>query len=272
MIDATGVPETLLVLGAGSAIAQSVTARLVERGTATLLLAVRHPDELAPWLDDLHRAHPELTVCVAPFDAVDVAAHPRFVDVMWEGARRIDMVLVAFGVMGDPLADDRRCDDLAVAGTNFLGALSILRLVAPRLVAQGQGRIVVLSSAAALLPRGEQAAYASSKAGLDAFAQGLSLDLEGTGVEVTIVRPGFVHSPMTAGMKPAPLATTPESVANDIVRGLEIGARVVWSPPLARAMTGVARRLPRTLYRRLWSSSQTPTVVKKASGSSNQGM
>ncbi|HTN81635.1 MAG TPA: SDR family NAD(P)-dependent oxidoreductase, partial [Acidimicrobiales bacterium] len=123
-----------------------------------------------------------------------------------------------------------------------------------------------------LLPRGQQAAYASSKAGLDAFAQGLALDLEGTGVEVTIVRPGFVRTPMTAAMNAAPLATTPESVADDIVRGLETGARVVWSPWPTRVMTGVARRLPRAVYRRLWASSHPPTAAKNASGSSNQGM
>jgi decaprenylphospho-beta-D-erythro-pentofuranosid-2-ulose 2-reductase len=93
--------------------------------------------------------------------------------------------------------------------------------------------------------------YGSSKAGLDAFCQGLGDALVGSGARVMIVRPGFVHTRMTAGRPPAPFATTPEKVADAVVRGLEKGDEVVWAPPVLRyAMSGL-RHLPRSVFRRL---------------------
>ena len=251
MIDGTGIPESMLVLGAGSAIAQSIVAALVERGASDLVLAARRPLELEPWLDSLNAAHCEISLASVRFDATDIGAHSGFIQSVWSEKRRFDMVLVAFGVMGVTDAADPHDDAMTVATTNYLGALSILGHVATRMAAQGQGRVVVLSSAAALLPRADQAVYASAKAGLDSYAQGLALELHGSGVAVTIVRPGFVHSPMTYGLKPAPYATTPDDVARDLIRGLEKGAGVVWSPPMVRFMTAAVRALPPPLYRRV---------------------
>jgi len=254
MIDGTGIPESVLVLGAGSAIAQSIVAALVERGATDLVLAARRPLELEPWLESLSAAHRELSLASVGFDATDIGAHFGFIQSVWSEKRRFDLVLLAFGVMGDNDADDPHDDAMTVATTNYLGALSILRHVATRMAAQGQGRVVVLSSAAALLPRADQAAYASAKAGLDSYSRGLAIELHGSGVDVTIVRPGFVPSPMTCGLKPAPYATTPDDVARDVIRGLEKGARVVWSPPIVRFMTAAVSALPPSLYRRVMTA------------------
>ena len=78
---------------------------------------------------------------------------------------------------------------------------------------------MVLSSVAGERARRADFIYGSSKAGLDAFAQGLGDALHGTGVHVMVVRPGFVRSRTTAGMAGAPLATTPEAVATRSRRG-----------------------------------------------------
>ena len=250
MIDGTGIPDSVLVLGAGSAIAQSVVAALVERGATDIVLAARRPLELEPWLDTLSSAHRDVALSSVRFDASEIGSHVGFLESLWSDKRRFDMVLVAFGVMGVSDSPDAHDDAVTVAITNYLGAVSILRLVATRMTTQGQGRVVVLSSAAALLPRASQAAYASAKAGLDSYARGLALELHGSGVDVTIVRPGFVHSPMTRDLTPTPQATTPDDVARDVIRGLERGAAVVWSPPMVRLITAAVRVLPRPLYRR----------------------
>ncbi len=84
----------------------------------------------------------------------------------------------------------------------------------------------MLSSVAGERARRANFVYGSSKAGLDAFAQGLASSLVGSGARVMIVRPGFVRTRMTAGMSPAPMATTADEVAQVIVRGLEKGAEV----------------------------------------------
>ena len=96
---------------------------------------------------------------------------------------------------------------------------------------QGHGHIVVLSSVAGERGRASNYVYGSSKAGLDAFAQGLNDALAGSGVKVTVVRPGFVHSKMTRGLKSAPLAATPRQVAEVAVKGMKAGKHTVWAPP-----------------------------------------
>ena len=93
--------------------------------------------------------------------------------------------------------------------------------------------------------------YGSSKAGLDGFAQGLGDSLVGTGASVLIVRPGFVHSAMTNGMKPAPFATTPDVVAEATVKALRAGTRIVWVPGMLRVVFSLFRHLPTPIWRRL---------------------
>jgi len=91
--------------------------------------------------------------------------------------------------------------------------------------------------------------YGSTKAGLDAFAQGLGDALIGSGARVMVVRPGFVHTRMTAGMDAQPFSTTPDVVAAQITKGLERGSDTVWAPPIVRWMFVVLRHLPRRLWR-----------------------
>jgi decaprenylphospho-beta-D-erythro-pentofuranosid-2-ulose 2-reductase len=68
---------------------------------------------------------------------------------------------------------------------------------------------------------------------------------------VLVIRPGFVTTRMTAGLKPAPMATTPEAVAEATVRGLAGNAHTVWVPPRLRFVFAVLRHLPRAIWRRL---------------------
>jgi short-subunit dehydrogenase len=68
---------------------------------------------------------------------------------------------------------------------------------------------------------------------------------------VTIVRPGFVVGRMTSGMTPAPFATTPEAVADAVVRGIAAGSAVVYVPPLLRWVFAMMRLLPGAIWRRM---------------------
>jgi decaprenylphospho-beta-D-erythro-pentofuranosid-2-ulose 2-reductase len=134
---------------------------------------------------------------------------------------------------------------------NFLGCGSLLLASLRRLRRQGHGTLIVLSSVAAERPRASNAIYGAAKSGLDALAQGLGDGLAGTGVRVLVVRPGFVRTRMTAGLRPAPLATTPEAVAEAALRGLDRGSDTVWVPAGLRYVFAVLRHLPRAVYRRL---------------------
>jgi decaprenylphospho-beta-D-erythro-pentofuranosid-2-ulose 2-reductase len=110
---------------------------------------------------------------------------------------------------------------------------------------------VVLSSVAGERARRSNFIYGSSKAGLDAFAQGLGDALHGTGVHVMVVRPGFVRTKMTAGRAEGPMATTPEAVATAIEVGLRRRSETVWVPGALRLVMAALRHVPRAVFRRL---------------------
>ena len=192
------------------------------------------------------------TVDVVAFDALATDGHDAFVDDIFTRHGDFDLVILAFGILGDQEEAERDTEAaLAVLQTNFVGAASVALPVARRLRAQGHGTLLVLSSVAGERARRANFVYGSSKAGLDAFCQGLGDSLVGTGARVVVVRPGFVHTKMTAGRAPAPLATTPEAVADAVVRGLEKGAETIWAPPALRFVMSGMRHLPRPLWRRI---------------------
>lgn len=116
---------------------------------------------------------------------------------------------------------------------------------------QGHGSIVVVSSVAGVRVRRANPAYGSSKAALDSFAVAYGDLVASDGVHVLVVRPGFVHTVMTSGLRPAPFATTSDVVASATTRGLRSARRVVWAPPILRYVFMVLRHLPSPLWQRL---------------------
>lgn len=249
MKDAFGAPQSLLVLGGTSEIGLATARRLIARRTRTVWLAGRPSPALTAAADSLRALGAQ--VHTVPFDALDTESHEeRLGKLFTEGD--IDMVLLAFGVLGDQARDES--DPLAavrVAQTNYTGAVSAGLVCAQALQAQGHGSLVVLSSVAGERARRANFIYGSSKAGLDAFAQGLGDAMHGTGVQVMVVRPGFVRTKMTEGLAQAPLATTPEAVATAIELGLRRRSETVWVPGSLRVVMSALRHVPRTLFRRL---------------------
>lgn len=185
------------------------------------------------------------------FDALDPESHETVLGkVFAEGD--LDMVLLAFGVLGDQARDEREPVAAArIAQTNYTGAVSAGLVCARALQTQGHGSLVVLSSVAGERARRSNFIYGSSKAGLDAFAQGLGDALHGTGVHVMVVRPGFVRTKMTAGRAEGPMATTPEAVATAIEVGLRRRSETVWVPGALRLVMAALRHVPRAVFRRL---------------------
>jgi decaprenylphospho-beta-D-erythro-pentofuranosid-2-ulose 2-reductase len=249
--DALGSVQSVLVLGGSSDIAIATVRALIARRCRTVLLAGRDPEALSGTAKEL-RAAGASTVETLAFDALDTAGHAAFVEEAFSAHGDVDLVVVAFGVLGDQeRAEQDAAEALRVVETNFTGAVSVLVPVARAMRRQGHGRIVVLSSVAGERARRSNFVYGSSKAGLDAFCQGLGDSLVGTGVRVMVVRPGFVHSKMTEGLAAAPLATDPEHVAAAIVTGLGRGSETVWVPGSLRYVMSALRHLPRAVFRRL---------------------
>ncbi|MFE9876505.1 decaprenylphospho-beta-D-erythro-pentofuranosid-2-ulose 2-reductase [Streptomyces sp. NPDC005784] len=249
MKDAFGIPQSLLILGGTSEIALATARRLITRRTRTVWLASRPTPALAEAAEQLRRLGADARTVA--FDALDPESHEAVLGkVFAEGD--IDMVLMAFGVLGDQAVDEKEpALAVRVAQTNYTGAVSSGLVCARALQAQGHGSLVVLSSVAGERARRSNFIYGSSKAGLDAFAQGLGDALYGTGAHVMVVRPGFVRTRMTAHLAEVPLSTTPEAVAAAIELGLRRRSETVWVPGALRMVMWALRHTPRAVFRRL---------------------
>jgi decaprenylphospho-beta-D-erythro-pentofuranosid-2-ulose 2-reductase len=249
--DALGAVQSVLVLGGASEIGVAIAAELAGPRHATVLLAARRPDRLQAEVAQVQAGGAGRVETVA-FDADDTESHEAFVQNAVETVGDLDVVVLAFGLLGDQEADAAGGEGaVRLARTNFVGAVSISLAVARQLRRQGHGTLVLLSSVAGERVRKANFIYGSTKAGLDGFAQGLADDLVGSGAGVLIVRPGFVKGRMTAGMDPAPMATTPDAVADAVAKALAAGKEMIWVPGILRPVFAVFRHLPRPVWRRL---------------------
>ena len=248
MQNALSEPQTIVLLGGTSEIGRAIVDELLSTSAKTLVLACRRPDEAQPE----RFASEGLEVAVEHFDAADTESHDAFVRKLADAYGDLDVAIVAFGVLGDQseFNDDPHAAAQAVH-VNYTGGVSATLALAGQMRRQGHGHIAVLSSVAGERVRAANFVYGSSKAGLDAFAQGLGDSLAGSGVNVTVVRPGFVHSRMTRGMKSAPFATTPRVVGELAVAGMRKGKHTVWTPGILRFVFMILRHVPRPIFRRL---------------------
>jgi decaprenylphospho-beta-D-erythro-pentofuranosid-2-ulose 2-reductase len=249
VIDALGSPSSLLLVGGTSDIAVATAHRYLAERPLRVIVAARDTPRRAAVADELRAAG--ATVEVLDFDAEDPASPKRMVAEAAAGGD-IDIAVIAFGQLGDQaqLAGDP--DAVAALGqVNYVAPIAVGTVLAAQLREQGHGVIVALSSVAGERARASNFVYGSTKAGFDAFFSGLADSLTGTGVSVLVVRPGFVKSKMTEGLEKAPLATTPEAVAEAIVTGVRKGRHTVWVPGAMRWVMSGLRHTPRAVFRKL---------------------
>jgi decaprenylphospho-beta-D-erythro-pentofuranosid-2-ulose 2-reductase len=262
----------VLLLGGSSEIGLAIVRRLASEGPVRPYLLGRDRARLADAVAALARAG-----CTGAevdlLEADDLDSHGETIGRAFERSGGFDLVVLAVGVLGAQQGLDADPGEAAeVMRVNFVGCGSLLLHCMRRLRDQPRGdtatagsggtggsararpagTIVVLSSVAAERPRAGNAIYGAAKAGLDSLAQGLADSTAAAGgPRVLVVRPGFVKTRMTAGLAPAPLAATPEGVAEATARALSGGAHTIWVPGRLRFIFAVLRHLPRPVYRRL---------------------
>lgn len=249
MKNATGEFQTIALFGGTSEIGLAIAKAFVGSATERVVLACRDTvsgDAVANTFDQ------HVTVDVIEWEARNLAAGPDIISMLSNDKRDIDLVIIAAATLGDQSTFNTHP---TLAGeaivVNTASPIAILSAAATRMTEQGHGNIIVLSSVAGVRVRSDNRVYGASKSGLDAFALALANDLEPKGVLLTVVRPGFVRGRMTAGMKPAPFATDPATVASATFTAVNAGRRVVWVPRILQLVFGLFRLLPNRIWRRI---------------------
>lgn len=240
----------VLVAGGTSEIALAIVRALQEQTPREVALMGRDGQALERVAEQL-RAEGCPRALVVELRALELGAPGASVHEAISRLGGADIAIVAIGVLGEGGVPDDLENAVEVLRVNFLGAGALLLHLVKAMREGGGGTLVVLSSVAAQRARRANPVYGASKAGLDALAQGLADALANEPVRVLVVRPGFVRTRMTDGMRAAPLATSAEAVATAVVRGLERGANTVWAPPALRWVMMLVQSLPRSVMRRI---------------------
>lgn len=249
MIDAVGSPQSLLLLGGTSEIGLAVAERYARQRPLRVTLAARPSERLDAAAKRLRDAG--ATVSTVPFDALKPDTHTEVIEKAFADGD-IDVTIVAFGVLGDQEEAWTNVDVAReLAEVNYVAAVTIGVPLAERLRKQGHGALVALSSVAGERARRSNFVYGSTKAGFDAFYTGLTYALKPHGVTVTVIRPGFVKTKMTDGLKAAPLSQTAEQVAEVVVNSVRNRREQAWAPAAFRPVMSILRHVPRPVFRKL---------------------
>jgi decaprenylphospho-beta-D-erythro-pentofuranosid-2-ulose 2-reductase len=247
--NAFGQPQTVVVFGGSSDIARAVTKKLCAARAHTVILAGRSQallDEAA--LEA--REYGAATTATVLFDAEEPGNAARTVSEAFDKVGdQVDLVIIAVGLLGNQSAyEEDAAESARMMTVNVTWPVAALAEIRRRLVAQGRGRILVMSSAAAIRVRPNAYLYSGAKAGLDRLCVGLAQSLAGTGVKLQLLRPAVVRTKMTVGAAEPPFTTGANEVAENVMRGLASNAPVIWSPPLLRYVFFVLRHLPTPLW------------------------
>jgi decaprenylphospho-beta-D-erythro-pentofuranosid-2-ulose 2-reductase len=241
----------VLILGATSAIAQAYARkRAIEH--AAFVLAGRREDRLEAVSADLIARGAASTDTVV-LDLVAIDSIDDSAQMLWSRFGDIDQVLIAYGVLGSQ-SDAEASTSIArsVFDTNLTSvALWILAILRQRSAA-APITIIAIGSVAGDRGRASNFVYGAAKGGLERFLEGLAQKYSGSPVHIVTVKPGFVDTPMTFGMqKGGILWASPDQVATDILRAVQRGRRVVYTPWFWWPIMTVIRQLPWFVFKHL---------------------
>lgn len=240
----------VLIVGANSVIADRIARRLVTSGADCFLVA-RDMDRVKLIAADLH-VRGAGQVATERVDVTDSAALDGIAIRAAQALGGLDIVLFAAGLLPDQARVNSDTNLLReTMEINAISAMALLNETAAFFEQQGHGQIVAIGSVAGDRGRATNAAYGAAKGALEIFMSGLRQRLNKSGVKVLLVKPGFVDTPMTAAFKKGPLWATPERVARDIVRAMEKGKSVIYTPWWWRWIMLVIRHIPEPIFVRL---------------------
>jgi decaprenylphospho-beta-D-erythro-pentofuranosid-2-ulose 2-reductase len=243
--------KNIVIVGATSAIAIACARQWSTQG-ARFFLVARNGERLLQVAGDLKARGASLVAC-CELDINSLDEHDAMLRKCADDLGQPDIVLVAPGSLPNQTA----CENSAATAvheftTNALSVIALLTPLANLLEAQKHGTLAVISSVAGDRGRPSNYLYGSAKAALSAFLEGLRARLYKTGVHVLTVKPGFVATPMTAGLSmPGPLIASADDVARNIVRAIDKRKNVLYTPGFWWPIMAIIRLIPQAIFKRV---------------------
>lgn len=237
--------KKVLILGGSSDVGTALAQQMCDQGD-DVTVTVRSENSLKGLEGKL-----DLTrVKSALFDVERIDTHEAFYQQLQE---RPDIVICTIGYLGDQKAGQVSISEMEkLMQVNFLGAVSILGVVANDFEKRGHGTIVGISSVAGERGRASNYLYGSAKAGFTAFLSGLRNRLQASGVHVMTVKPGFIRSKMIANMQtPEILTSSPAHCAKRIINGIRRKRNTIYVYRTWFWIALILRNIPEAIFKRL---------------------
>ena len=239
----------VVILGALSGIAAEIARIYAARG-ADLGLLGRSSERLAELAADL-RVRGAGSVKMLAADLSAPTSCEAVIGEVADALGGIDVLVLAYGILGDQARARRDPQHAAeILATNFTSAALWLLAGAKRM--KREGTIAVFSSVAGDRGRQSNYVYGGAKAGLAVFAQGMAHELAASGPKIIIVKPGFVVTPMTEGLKRSgPLWIGARRAARIVVDAIDRKrGPIIYVPAFWRWIMLVIRLVPAPLFHR----------------------
>ncbi len=240
--------SSVLLLGAGSDIAKAIARKLAEE-QFDIYLAGRDTQQLTELGTDLQIRY-KVKTAVLYFDATSFETHAAFYSQL---PQTPDITICVFGYLGSQEKAATDWQEAAnIVQTNYLGAMSILNIVAENYIARKTGTIIGISSVAGERGRQSNYIYGSSKAGFTAYLSGLRNRLYKHGVHVITVLPGFVNTRMTADLPlPPRLTAEPVQVATAVKKAINKKKDIVYVKWMWRWIMLSIKLIPESLFKKM---------------------
>jgi short-subunit dehydrogenase len=240
------------ILGATRGMGRSLARLMAERGDPVVLLG-REQGELERSAADLvARGGPGTRAHVAVCDLARPQTFAAALDAAESALSGLDTVVVTAGLFApqDELESDASLAQ-AVLSVDFANTVLFCEEARRRLLNRGGGTLCVFSSVAGDRGRKPVVLYGAAKAGLSAYLEGLDHRFRAKGLKTVCVKPGFVRTGMTDGLKAPPFAGEADDVAHVVLEGIDRGTPVVYVPPIWRWVMTAVKALPRFAMRRV---------------------
>jgi len=241
---------TCIVVGASSGIGLAVARRLARAGRKVALLA-RRENELRAQVDLINESLGKQLATAYVHDASHVDDAEQLFARIEQECGDVDELHFVAGVMPEVGPDEFDLDkDRLQVNVNFLGCIAWCNAAARRFQQRRRGCIVGVTSVAQDRGRIGRPVYNASKAGMDTYLEALRNRLWRHGVQVTTIRPGFVETPMTAGLQ-LKGAIPADKAAELILKARDRSKAIVYVPGKWRLIMFVIRNIPSFVFRKL---------------------